>query len=736
MKHRRIRLRLVVVALASGALWAASCASPAEERSGAPSGSGPQGAQAAVPSSDPIVTVGHGSIVLPGGKYVEPTPELVRSAQQYYLTRLRSEAGAALRLELDGFRQTLQANEGKTDEFATNARLIDWLLTRVQPSDATHLQAVNAFLGHALSAPAATDEGTPTRQALITPTLLSGPQYEEQCRSAGVPIPPKWGTSAWTPHGELKPVFISPTRDARVFVSVSDSPRGVCYALPRSAVDTDGVRKIDLLGVICQGSDTSKACFWDNPRKIGLNESFEIKDEFYGGADLFEKSGGICTECHRGENAFIIHPISQSYPEAALDIGDELLRPKGWVNPLVHPSWPQNRKPGRALQTLAFERSSPLSCGNCHSKVRGKRLGELGSEYCNAVIAPAVFGPTSTGANGPTMPPRSSSEPAKPETKQEADLVQWHREQAWELCQRGPIPSSTRFAEPRGVALAFGEGEHVAVGDFNGDGRGDVARLSTDGTLAVALQTSGGGFEPSAAWRGSLGPDAQSLQAGDFDGDDKDDLLLVTPNEVIVALAREANQAGFDVTSSWPLSGVVSASIADIDNDRRDDLVVYQGQGRASLYLSTGGGFRPGRDIDLGESTARTLLSGDVDGDGFADLVPISASFGATAPVLIGDLLQPGRFEAKALELPALAPEASPQLVDVDGDSLDDLIVIEGERVRVFRAGPAGFTEEPWWSPGLDARELTLGDVDGDGHADLIGIDRSAGRALISPAAP
>lgn len=133
-------------------------------------------------------------------------------------------------------------------------------------------------------------------------------QYMKDCAAAGVPLPPPWGDPRWVNQGELpdKNNFAGGT-NRYTEVWVSRSPAGICYALPRRvANDKD---PIQLLGQICQSTATGKACFWDN---IGLDGK-RIEGSATNGLDPSKLQGGDkleenCTNCHRGDNVFIIHP--------------------------------------------------------------------------------------------------------------------------------------------------------------------------------------------------------------------------------------------------------------------------------------------------------------------------------------------------------------------------------------------------------------------------------------------
>src|SRR5678816_3299079 len=84
--------------------------------------------------------------------------------------------------------------------------------------------------------------------------------------------------------------------------------------------------QIELLGIICMGTGianasgatVASACFWDNQKdKQGVlvprTGEFPINTNFAAGNELEGGSGGICTACHAGENAFIIHPEEKAF---------------------------------------------------------------------------------------------------------------------------------------------------------------------------------------------------------------------------------------------------------------------------------------------------------------------------------------------------------------------------------------------------------------------------------------
>ena len=372
-------------------------------------------------TANPIAAVGHGAILNAEGEEIDVTPEFILEAQRFYLRSLFHQADEQQRLEFREKQAHLMQGT-KCDEQGlvdVNFALIDWLIDEVQPENASGLASINTLL-HATFA-TTSDELSPGQGASSTRMLeipkqegmqrlateLSGQAYIDECEAAGVPIPQDpiptdWTRpppGSWKYRGLLTTKFISQQRDAHVFTLESSSPRGICFALPRPQVLASGESIIDLLGIICQGSDTSKACFWDNQRD---DRGFPIPkgtvtrlSEFAGGAALYGGTGGACTDCHAGENPFIVHPGT---PLAQ----GPLLKPKTWHEPLVHPVWPQNRGPTTVLDGIA----SQGSCIACHTQsnpadpaaggfpeVSRKLLG-----YCKEVLETAF---------SRTMPPGS-----------------------------------------------------------------------------------------------------------------------------------------------------------------------------------------------------------------------------------------------------------------------------------------------------------------------------------------
>jgi hypothetical protein len=379
-------------------------------------------------AAGPIAYTGHGVFFDANGQAIQVTPAFIKSAQQCYLDILLQQADEQQRALFEQKQQQVLGGQpwNLRSELYANAALLAWLNQAVKPADADRTARQLKLLQQTLTSPSfsldpsvSSDDARPfalsaalknllMAEGLVgggedsisaASTELSGAAYINQCAQAGVPIPPDWGTNQWVNRGSLTIDFLGSTPDAEVYTYESDAPEGLCIALPRSAGNTIG-----LLGIICLGRASSNACFWDNQendQQVPIPKGTIVPlADFAGGAELFEGSGGVCTDCHAGENPFVIHPDTNlGLPN--LDGLD--LRSDEWYKPLVHSAWPQNVGPTNLLDGV----SSPKGmCTLCHTQTMGGgRFPEPSTAtpgYCGAVLSQA---------RTRTMPPGNPGDP-------------------------------------------------------------------------------------------------------------------------------------------------------------------------------------------------------------------------------------------------------------------------------------------------------------------------------------
>lgn len=243
--------------------------------------------------------------------------------------------------------------------------------------------------------------------------------------------------------------------------------------------------------------------------------------------------------------------------------------------------------------------------------------------------------------------------------------------------------------------------ESLVVGDFNGDGRADVAATSRTNATDVYLQAADGSLGPPSFFQYGTGgylQDSYEIVKGDFDEDGIPDVVYST-------VSPTGTFGGADIVSFDPASGQLVATVAaepdslygsqwkvmDVDRDQHLDIVsIFP----LSAHLSCGG--------------------------------PVDQC--AKVRVMYGD--GTGKFDRRAtLEfrinkfIGALAVE------DLNDDGLSDLVMAVGRRqfghgdqVFVALGAPAGGQLPPTFLfsgyTGLTGGHIAFADLNGDGIID------------------
>ena len=177
----------------------------------------------------------------------------------------------------------------------------------------------------------------------------------------------------------------------------------------------------------------------------------------------------------------------------------------------------------------------------------------------------------------------------------------------------------------------------VAVADFNGDGKSDIASASQQtNKISIMLGDGTGNFGAITNFNTGNGP--SSLAVGDFNADGKADLVTTNniSNDVSILLGK--GDGSFNAATSFGTGSTpFSVAVADLNQDGKSDLATANyGSNNISILLGKGdGSFNPATNLSS-VTTPRVITVGDFNSDSKLDLATANLNANNVA-VLLGD---------------------------------------------------------------------------------------------------
>lgn len=274
--------------------------------------------------------------------------------------------------------------------------------------------------------------------------------------------------------------------------------------------------------------------------------------------------------------------------------------------------------------------------------------------------------------------------------------------------------------------------EDIAIGDVTGDGYPDL--LLSGYSMLVYAHDGVAGFRDTAV---SYATESYGLVIGDFNGDGRNDVASsnyanVPDSEITVRV--QGTDGELSAPTEFPVDDLSrDLGAADLDGDGGDDLVVAHATDLGRL-MHGGGNLQPeilstGMFVD---KLADTLALADVTGDGCVDAVAAPRE-GVT--VMPGNCFDPAEVPSytldPAIDVPLDSSVGTTLIGDVNGDGRDDLVLanvyggaVPGTRILLQSAG--GSLGEPIVFA-TRSDDAILADINGDGVDDVV---LNAGRPI------
>jgi len=271
----------------------------------------------------------------------------------------------------------------------------------------------------------------------------------------------------------------------------------------------------------------------------------------------------------------------------------------------------------------------------------------------------------------------------------------------------------------------------IALGDFNTDGRTDIAYFAGPDKLVIRYQPKAGEWTEKLTIRL---PDVPALAwvvlAGDLNSDKRDDIAVLGLSQTYLIYQTKDGKLAPPESLFNTSQRMTLGQIADLDGDGRKDLCYLSHDEAEQAFAARlqGQDGRLGPEFKFDLTKPRAVSIGNLDKTPQVELLTVDS---ATGRIKVFQLERPAakpgelanRLIHYGLGQQGAGRERDIATADINGDGLTDVVVADPEAARMIvftqRKG-AGLEQGEAFSGLVGAEQVRAADLDGNGSAEVV----------------